>query len=232
MKNLEISLVIPIHNEEKILLENVKKISNYLESLKKEFEIILIENGSTDRTFTIATEISKKDFRIKAFSIPSKSLGDALRRGILNANGEILVWYPIDMSVDLGYIPESLSIINDCNIVIGSKEHKDSMVRRSYSRKIYSMAYNFLVNLLFNLRISDTQCVKTFNRNSIMEIVKETKSGGIIFEVELLYRVRKNGLKIKEIPVKVRDLRPDSKIKFNDIGKAFWNLISLRLRLI
>lgn len=229
--NPEISLVIPVHNEEKIIRENLKKISEYLESLRKEFEIILIENGSTDRTFAIATEISEKDPRVKALSIPQKSLGDALRKGILNANGENLIWYPIDMSVGLGYMPESLDMINDCDIVIGSKEHKNSKVERSSSRKIYSRVYNSLVNLLFNLHISDTQCVKTFNRDSIVEIAKETKSGGIVFEVELLYRAIKNGLKIREIPVNVRDLRPDSKINFRDIIRAFQNLISLRLRL-
>lgn len=231
MKNPAISLIIPVHNEEKILQENLKKISNYLNSLGKEFEIILIENGSTDGTFALATGISKKDSRVRAISITQKSLGDALRNGILNAKGEILVWYPIDMSVNLGYIKESLGMIDDYDFVIGSKEHKNSKVDRSLSRKIYSMVYNFLVNLLFNLHISDTQCVKTFKKESIAEIAKETTTGGIVFEVELLYRARKNRLKIKEVPVMVRDVRKDSKIDFMDMEKAFIDLISLRLRI-
>lgn len=231
MKNPEISIVIPIHNEEKILVENSKKISNYMESLKKEFEIILIENGSTDRTLAIAIESSKKDSRLKALSIPSKSLGDALRTGILNATGEILIWYPIDMSISLDYIKESPEIIDSYDIVIGSKEHKDSKVERSFSRKIYSVIYNSLVNLLFNLHISDTQCVKTFRRDSIVPIAEETTSRGIVFEVELLYRARRNKLRIREIPVMVRDLRKDSKINFIDMKRAFMDLISLRQRI-
>jgi glycosyltransferase involved in cell wall biosynthesis len=226
----KISIVMPVHDEEKILPANLSKIIAHMASLGESFEIVLVENGSKDKTLVLATEYAEKDARVRAFSIPRKSLGDALRKGFQEAQGEILIWYPIDLAIDLSYIKESLEDIKECDIVIGSKEHKDSKVERSSARKKYSMFYNSIVNLLFNLGLSDTQCVKTMRKEKILPIVAAAKSGGIVFEVELLYKAKKNRLKIKETPVIVKDFRPDSKIKYSDIRRAFTDLISLRLK--
>jgi glycosyltransferase involved in cell wall biosynthesis len=226
----KISIVMPVHDEEKILTENLFRIIAHMATLGESFEIVLVENGSKDKTLILATAYAEKDARVTAFSIPQKSLGDALRKGFQEAQGEILIWYPIDLAIDLSYIKESLEDIKDCDIVVGSKEHKDSKVERSETRKKYSMFYNSIVNLLFNLGLSDTQCVKTLRKEKILPLVNVSKSGGIVFEVELLYRAKKNKLRIKETPVIVKDFRPDSKIKYKDIGKAFTNLLSLRMR--
>jgi glycosyltransferase involved in cell wall biosynthesis len=225
-----ISLVIPVHNEEKIISANLPVLVSYMESLGQPFSIVLVENGSGDRTLELAREYSAKDARVIALTIEKKSLGDALREGFLKAPGEILIWYPIDLSVDLSYIKHSLELIKTNDIVIGSKDMLGSKDDRSLSRRLYSKFYNTLVNLLFNLRISDTQCVKTFRKESLVPLVNAAKSGGIVFEVELLYLAKKKGLSVKEIPVIVIDRRPDSKIKYKDIMKAFTDLLSLRTR--
>lgn len=229
MNKPQISIIIPVHNEEKILRENLEKISGYMESLGKKFEIVLIENGSSDSTREIAEAIARRDKRVRALSIPQKDLGGALKRGILNAKGEYLIWYPIDLSVELDYIPESLQEIEDYDIIIGSKEHRESHVVRSGTRKLLSRVYNLFVNLLFNLGISDTQCVKTFRAESIKSIAEKTVSRGIIWEVELLCRAKKAGMGLNEVPVHVRDLRRGSKIKILDMVKAFMGLVKLRI---
>jgi len=226
-----ISFIIPIHNEEKILQENLEKISDYLNSLGKEFEIVLIENGSTDNTLAITNEISRKDKRVKALSIHQKDLGKALRKGILSASGELLIWYPIDLSVAFDYIPESLREIEDYDIIVGSKEHRKSSVTRSGTRKFLSIIYNSFVDLLFNLGISDTQCVKTFKAESTKSIIEKTTSGGIVWEVEFLYLAKKADLRMKEVPVHVIDIRRKSKINILDMIKAFINLIILRIKI-
>jgi len=227
----KISLVMPVHNEEKILKENLTRIITYMESVGEPFEIVLIENGSIDKTFALATEYSQKDARVRAISTTKKSLGDALKAGFLDARGDILIWYPIDLSVDMSYVKESLELIQKYDIIIGSKDMPGSKDDRSHNRRLYSKFYNSLVNLLFHLSISDTQCVKTIRREAILPVVNETKSGGIVFEVELLYRSKKKGLLIKEIPVIVVDRRSDSKIKYKDIFKAFRDLLWLRMRI-
>jgi glycosyltransferase involved in cell wall biosynthesis len=228
--NPKISIVMPVHDEEKIISENLSRIIAHMDSLGESFEIVLVENGSKDKTLALATQYAQKDARVRGFSIPQKSLGDALRKGFQEAAGEILIWYPIDLAIDLSYIKESLEDIKDCDIVVGSKEHRDSKVERSSSRKKYSMFYNSIVNLLFNLGLSDTQCVKTLRKDKVLPLLAATKSGGIVFEVELLYLAKKKKLKLKEAPVIVKDFRPDSKIKYKDISRAFTDLLALRMR--
>lgn len=226
-----ISIVIPVHNEGKILSENLQKIANYLSSLGLEYELVVIENGSSDNTLVAANAAAGDNARIKVLSIPEKDLGIALKKGLLSAGGEYLIWYPIDLSVGFAYIPKSLEDIKDNDIIVGSKVVKGAIDDRPVGRRIYSLLYNFLVNLLFNLNIGDTQCVKTFKRASALPVVEKVSSGGIVFEVELLYKAKKSGLRVKEVPVEVRDVRRDSKINFRVIGKAFRDLLKLRTRI-
>ncbi|MBN2015030.1 MAG: glycosyltransferase [Candidatus Altiarchaeota archaeon] len=224
-----ISIVMPVHNEEKILRENLEKLEAYLQSLGMDFEIVLVENGSKDNTLKIAEEISHSDTRVRVLSIPEKDLGKALKKGILEASGEYLIWYPIDLSVGFEYIERSLEEVKKYDIIVGSKEHPDSKVMRSLTRRILSLFYNSLANLLFNLGISDTQCVKTFRAEKTKPLVEKTESSGIMWEVELLYLVKKSGLRMEEVPVSVRDTRKASKIKPMDMFKAFMGLLRLRL---
>jgi glycosyltransferase involved in cell wall biosynthesis len=226
-----ISVVTPVHNEEAILGENAKKLIAHISSVSQEAELILIDNGSTDATPGIAEGLSRADGRIKALSIPEKDLGAALREGILAASGEYVVWYPIDLSIDFSYIGSSLKEIAGFDMVVGSKEHPESSVVRSKTRKFLSFFYNSFVNLLFNLHISDTQCVKTFRASTIKRIAEQSKSSGIVWEVELIYRAKKAGLRVKEVPVKVCDMRKGSKIRPLDMLKAFYTLVRLRLSL-
>lgn len=225
-----ISVVTPVHNEEAVLEGNLEKLGVYLESINVEFEIVIVENGSSDSTQEISERISRGDSRVRVFSIPEKDLGRALREGILRASGEYLVWYPIDLSVGFEYIKESLREIKDYDVIVGSKEHPESKVVRSLTRRILSFCYNSLVNLLFGLGFSDTQCVKTFRAESVKTLVEKTKSRGIMWEVELLYLAKKYGFRMKEVPVSVKDTRKASKIKPRDMFNAFMGLLRLRLR--
>ena len=226
-----ISLIIPVHNEEKILKENASRLISYLESLETPFEIVFIENGSIDSTPRLLEELSRNDEHRKSYSIPDKDLGTALRAGIRYASGEYIIWYPIDISVNLSYIPGSLDKIERYDLVVGSKEHPLSKVTRNPRRKALSFFYNSIVNLLFGLGISDTQCVKTFRAESVKPVSEKSMSKGIMWEVELIYRAKKAGLRMTEYPVEVHDTRKGSKIKVFDMLKAFWNLVVLRFKI-
>ncbi len=225
-----ISLVIPVHNEADVLEGNLNQLVDHMQSFSSSFEVVLVENGSSDSTFRIAENISQSDPRVRALSLPVKDLGGSLRKGILEANGKYLIWYPIDLSVNFDYIQKSLEEIKDHDIIVGSKEHPLSSVTRSSKRRYLSFVYNSIVNLLFGLGFSDTQCVKTLNAESVKPIAKKAKSSGIMWEVELLYLAKKANLRLKEVPVSVHDTRKGSKIRVMDMVTAFSNLFKLRLR--
>lgn len=226
-----LSVVTPVNNEEAILEKNVGLISKYLEeNVAGGFEHILVENGSTDGTFDIARRLSEKDSRVRVFRIPERSLGRGLRVGFENARGDFVVWYPIDLAIDLSYIKNSLADIKDYDIVVGSKEHPKTKLTRPFLRKFFSRVYNLLVNLLFNIGFSDTQCVKTFRREPLQKLLPEVKTNDINFEVELLYRARKKGLKMLEYPVEIHDTR-QSKIRPLDFLRTALRLFLMRLRI-
>lgn len=226
-----ISIITPVHNEASIIEENSKKIIEYMDSYSRDLEFLIIDNGSTDSTLEKAKALAAGDSRVRVLSLPEKDLGAALRAGILEAKGEYIVWYPIDISVNLKYISDSLQQIRGYDIIVGSKEHPNSKVVRPWIRKFLSLVYSRMVNALFGLGLSDTQCVKTFRSSSVKDVALESKSSGIIWEVELLYRSRRKKLKIKETPVEVCDLRKGSTIKPFDILKAFINMLRLRLKI-
>jgi hypothetical protein len=148
----------------------------------------------------------------------------------MNAKGDYVIWYPIDLAIDLSYIKNSLSDIKGYDAVIASKDHPKTKLTRPFMRKLSSKVYNLLINLLFNTGFSDTQCVKTLRREPLQKIVPEVKTNDINFEVELLYRMRKHGLKMLEYPVEINDTRKDSKIRPLDFVKTAFRLLLLRLR--
>jgi len=226
---MKVSVVTPVNNEEKILEDSVGKISKYLDENGIDFEHILIENGSVDRTLEIARKISERDSRIKVFEIPYRSLGMGLRVGFQNARGDFVIWYPIDMAINIDYIQNSLKDIKDYDAVIASKDHPKTKLTRPFIRKLSSKVYNLLINLLFNVGFSDTQCVKTFRREPLQKILPEVKTNDINFEVELLYRAQKHGLKMIEYPVEINDTRK-SKIRPFDFIKTAFKLFLLRLK--
>ena len=228
---MKISIVTPVNNEEKLLERNVGIISKYLEDNVGDFEYLIIENGSTDRTLEIANRLAGKDPRVRVFQIPERSLGRGLRAGFQNARGDFVVWYPIDMAINIDYIKNSIRDINGYDAVIGSKDHPQTKLERPFMRKLSSKTYNALITLLFHVGFSDTQCVKTFRREPLQKILPEVKTNDINFEVELLYRARKHNLKMLEYPVEIHDTRKDSKIRPLDFLRTAFKLFLMRLRI-
>ena len=231
-EGLELSVVIPVSDEERILEGNLNSIKEYLRSLHHSFEIVLVENGSRDNTRSMLEELTRDDPALKALYLPVRDVGLALKKGFECSQGEYVIWYPIDLAVDLEYIPRSLKLIKEYQMVVGSKDHPDSHVRRPIMRNIFSKTYNRMVNLLFGLGLGDTQCVKTFQKKTLDEILPKTKSRGIVFEVELLYRAKQMGVSVLEVPVNVEDTRKSSgMISLVFFINTFRDLILLRGRI-
>ncbi len=226
-----VSVVIPVCNEAGIISENSRKILDYVLSITPDCEIVFVENGSTDDTLSVIESLSSKEPRIRYLSTGFKDLGEALSRGFRAARYSLIVWYPIDLAFNLSFISDCVRLSQDCDIILGSKTHKDSKQVRPKGRILLSKAYNTMTRLLFGLRFSDTQSVKAFRREPLMRILDKTISRGIVFEVELLINAADAGLKVCEIPVEVRDTRTDSKIDLRVVFNAFVSLFKLKARM-
>ncbi|MGD2142813.1 MAG: glycosyltransferase family 2 protein, partial [Candidatus Bathyarchaeota archaeon] len=169
-----VSVVVPVYNEASILRVNTERLREYLAECLGEHEIILCENGSVDDTAEIARVLADRFEGIEFLQLPEKSLGDALKAGIKAANYEKVVCFPIDLSIDMEFIPESVELLGIFDVVLGSK--RLGLDQRSLTRKIPSMAYHGLVRRLFGVEFSDTTCVKAFRRECILGLLERVPS--------------------------------------------------------
>jgi len=150
---LELTIVLAAYNEENFLKKCIEKIIETFSNLDKSFEIIIVENGSTDNTFKIAKELSEKYQFIKAIHVDHPSPTEALRQGYENASGEIVVNLDVDLSTDMSSLNDLIKNTKQYDIVIGSRYLDDSVTSRTKDRLFLSQIFNkilvrgFLQNL-------------------------------------------------------------------------------------
>ena len=237
------SMVIPLFNEEIRLNYCFVVIEKLLKKRKKLFkEIIFVNDGSTDNSknklLNFFKKIKKKKFdtKIKLISY-SKNMGKgyALKKGILSSKSDWILTCDFDMSV----LPEQYLIwrkkklIKNTNcIYIASRAHKKSKVKSKFIRRRFGDIFRLILFLLFNMRISDTQCgFKVYHKNYIKSVFKNMKIKRYVHDVEIILVLKKIGIKIVELPVEWKH-RPGSKINLIvDSFKMLFDLFILKFRL-
>ena len=199
-KTLEI--VLPVYNEELILESSCLTLLDFIENYQIKANISIVDNGSTDNTFRIAKKIESQVDNIKAFKIKEKGRGRALRFRIIESKCELIAYMDIDLSTNLKYFLDLYSE-TDKDIVMGSRTLPGSIVIRSWGRAILSYVYIGLVRSLLSMPFYDYQCgFKLFKKSSIFAIVNSVENENWFFDTELVFMAYRNGLKIKEIPIK------------------------------
>jgi glycosyltransferase involved in cell wall biosynthesis len=231
MRDVMLSIILPAMNEEKRIHRSLETYTRNF----KDIEIIVIVNGSTDKTYSVVNEFAKKHKKIRLFEY-SKPLGKggAVLKGLEEARGDIIGFVDSDDAFGITGTRKLLNAIRDgtCECAIASKWRHSSFVRipESAGRKLFSRAWNFLVVMLTGLPILDTQSgAKFFTRNAFENINKDFVGLGYEFDVELLYKFRKKGVKIQEIPLSVNYVK-GSKFHAAYIPEMFVNLIKLFIK--
>ena len=226
---MKASLVIPVLNEEEIIRGNTEAIIKYLDDTLDDYEVILVENGSSDNTEQIAAELSSQYTKIRTFSLPEQCLGEALKTGVSNAVYGKIVYYPIDLSVNLDFIESSIKLLDTNEIVVGSKRLRDAKDSRPTTRRIASKGYHQAVKLLFKTDLSDTTCVKAYRRDTAINLMNLIPTGSNVYETEVLLEAQKRNHRIAQIPVSVDDQREGRlPLRYKVAGKA-QDLASLRI---
>ncbi len=217
-----VSVIIPVYNEEKIIEKNTAKLVRFLGSKGVRFEIIIASNGSTDRTPEIAVRMGKKDARVRSFHVPECGVGTAFVRGVSMAKYPKLVSLDMDLSTDLSFVGKALALLDDYDAVVGSK--KMGSQTRPFLRRLASMIYIAITKIFLRLEFTDYSIgAKAFRRKSVKNLMGSMDAGSF-YVVQLLYRMRKRGLRMKEIPVVCDDRR---KSKFNIILESYYRFVRL-----
>lgn len=204
---VKLSIIIPCYNEEKRIGSTLDTWLAYLKSKKWSFEIIVVNDGSKDNT----EEVVKNFNEIKLLAHkPNYGKGYAVRRGILEANGEYILFCDADLSTPVEEIENLIKYVKNYEVVIASRALKESKVKALQSRKLLGRSFNFLVNLFAVPGIKDTQCgFKLFRRDAAKKIFSKQLINGWAFDVEVLFLAKKLGFKIKEVPIRWQHFEHD-----------------------
>ncbi len=204
----KISLIIPCYNEGKKLEKNIKKVIAYMEeTFLIDYEIIIVNDGSTDNTIDDVLHL-KENYPniIKLIHYKdNRGKGYAVKRGILEADSDVLIFMDTDLSTDISAISTTVKELEEYPIVIGSRKMKESEIKEEQKgiRKIMSKGCRDYTNMKLNLNISDTQCgFKGFQTNIAKKIAEKMTINRWAFDAEMLYIAKLNNIEVKEIPVK------------------------------
>ena len=233
----DFSIIIPPHNEENRIGDTLEQLSHFLRKnyRKNEFEIIIIDDGK-DRTEEIAERFKREEGNgIRLIHFEKRlGKGKALLEGMEKAKGECLITYDADGATPASEIPKMLRELKNNDIVIGSRMMCDSKIfgRVPLKRRLASKGFNFLGKLLFGIGAKDTQCGFKGIRKSAFEKLKgKFVLGGFEWDVELLARAKKNGMKMREIGIEWHH-KKEGKVKVTDTLGMLLGLLKLRMGML
>lgn len=239
-----LSVIVPAFNEERRLPQTLQTISDYLARQSYASELIVVDDGSMDRTAQIVEAFCATHPNVKLIRNDHRGKGYAVRTGMLAARGHIVLFSDADLSTPIEEIAEMLPWFErGYGVVIGSREGKGARrIKEPFYRHIMGRVFNMIVRLLTVRGIDDTQCgFKAFRDDVARDVFSRMKLYGenakrvtdamvTGFDVEVLYLAQKAGVKIKEVPVewrygnetKVNPLK-DSWRNFRDVVMVRWN---------
>jgi len=218
-KNCFISIIIPVFNEEDCIEKTLDRIVEYMSKKEFSYEIIVADDGSTDKTKDVVEKVAQKykDVDIKFISKGvHKGKGFAVSIGMKNASGDYALFLDADLSTDISEIDKFLDYIKKYEIVISSRALKNSkiLIHQPFYRELGGKLFNKFIKLVLGLPYNDTQCgAKMFRREAAKKIFSNINITGFSFDIEVLLLAKIYNYKVIEIPV-VWKHSFDTKIKF------------------
>lgn len=230
----DLTVVIPVYNEEGRLSANLKLVLTTLKNLTGSFELIVVDDGSTDGTPGLVERQLQDEPCARLISyVPNRGKGYAVRTGILQSSGEQVLFLDADLSTPADEIPRALELLEGADLVVGSRALPDSRiaVRPPLYRRAATAVFELVKHLLVDLwDISDTQCgFKAYRGAVARALYRQAQVDRFMFDVEILYLARQAGLKIVEMPVRWADVS-GSKVRFLEgVVHMVRDLVRIRL---
>jgi glycosyltransferase involved in cell wall biosynthesis len=195
-----LSVVLPVYNEEAVIEETLGKVFEYLKSRFTQFEVVVVEDGSTDKTAMIVESMLRKYSQLKTIRHEkNRGYGEALRSGFNASRMEWVLLMDSDGQLDIRVLDSFLPFAENNDVVVGYRNNRAD----SWWRPVLTWGYMSLINFLFEVRLRDIGCAFKLFRRSVWEKVCPIKSSDHkIFSVEWMWKIRKLGVQIKELPVK------------------------------
>lgn len=233
MKNTQpfLSIIIPLYNEV-TRLKNLIKVYDFFESNNINYEIILVNDGSNDKTLSYLKKFPKKyKYQLVSYKV-NMGKGYAIKEGMLTANGKFRLFTDIDLSTPIEEFNKFIPYLNKYDLIIGSRKTKGSTLkkRQPLIRESLGKIFTLVSQTILNLETSDFTCgFKCFSQKAAIEIFNKQTVNRWGFDSEILFLAKKLRFKTKEVPVTWFD-DPRSKVKFPQaIISSIADLIKIRL---
>jgi glycosyltransferase involved in cell wall biosynthesis len=222
---VELSIVIPIHNEEAIVFDSVVGLLERLPRISDSFELILAENGSTDDTLAVVRELKQRYGKVSYLQVGEPNYGRALKEGILKSRGKYVVCDEIDLC-DIDFYRSSLGLLREDKVemVVGSKLAPGAQDLRPWIRNFASRVFSGLLKLGAGFKGTDTHGLKAFVREPLLDVVEACRVEGNLFASELVIRAERAGRRIVELPLTVREKRRPTINLVRRVPRAVYNL--------
>lgn len=226
--------MIPAYNEEARIEPTLQKTEQYLLSEPYSWEMIVVTDGSTDRTDEIVASFTRArpNVRLVAYK-PNGGKGKAVRVGMLAATGERILFADADLATPPEETAKLMSSLDKgFQVAIGSRPLKESKLekRQPFYREAFGRVSNLLVQAIGVRGIKDTQCgFKMFEASAAKEIFSRTKMNGFSFDMEALMIARDLGYRIDEIPIRWADQAGSKVVLWRDAPKVLFDLVRMRM---
>lgn len=230
MTAIGLSFVVPTYNEEDSIEDTLVTLDEVVQNTKLSYEIIVVNDGSIDKTLPKAITYASRNGHVKIVSYSSnEGKGYAIKEGFTKANGEVVVFTDSDMDIDLESVSTYIDALRTGDIVIASKWHPQSVVEMPLVRRLLSHGFNVLVRLLTGVPWRDTQAgLKAIRKSALLDVFQRLAVKRYAFDVELLAVANLYGLKVVEMPVK---LKMGASFKLKEIWRMLVDLLGIAYRL-
>jgi len=198
-----ISVVIPVYNQGNRVGECIDRVKQVIEPITENFELIVVNDGSTDNSFGVAEEAANNDQHIKIISYtPNRGKGFAVKSGVMMSKGDIVMFLDGDLDISPESIRHYVSKLNSCDLVVASKWHPQSNIRIPTSRAFLSKGFHFFVRMATGINQRDTQTGLKVGNGGLMRAIFESISiNRYAFDVELFAIASLMRARIEEMPV-------------------------------
>ena len=207
-----LTVIVPVYNEEQRIRVGLSQLFAYLQGGFKNWEVLYVDDGSTDRTGSVLSEIEQEHPGVRVLrSQRNFGKGNAIRSGMMEAKGNIVMFSDADFSTPMEDANKLLkAIASGSDIAIGSRGLTESNVevRQSWVRENMGKMFNLIIRLLLPIPFQDTQCgFKMFRKEAADVILPRMQMKGFAFDVEMLIIAQIHGMKISEVPVTWRNAK-------------------------
>jgi glycosyltransferase involved in cell wall biosynthesis len=227
MKSL--SLFFPALNEEKNIAETIRKSESYLQTKNIDYEIIVVNNASTDNTEKVVKRIAATNPHVILVNEPAKGYGNALRKGFAASTKEVTCFTDADLQFDITQLDRFIEVIDTHDYVIGYRERRADPALRSFNAK----GWAFLVRSILGVRVKDIDCGFKMFHTKVIKSITLTSSGALI-SAELLYKLKKKKYTLTQVPVThyPRKFGSPTGANFAVIARAFVELFKLKFNVV